>query len=220
MTLGVPPQPTAGAIERRFESETREYVEEPTILGASMADIVGSDERESRRLSHGNEPTRDLLLSPLEVPMDLDIELPRPEHRAQPVETRENFWTLARSEHVLLAARCQGDEAFGVLCQVVPLEIASTFGGTKLASSDESTEIAVPAAVNDEQPQTVACDRYVCPDQRSQSRGAGCPERTWGAIDTVAIEKSHRVMLQPRSLRHEIFGKGSPRKEAERTSTA
>jgi hypothetical protein len=74
VSFGVRNELPAGCIEGRLQSQARKDVEQPTILRARMLHVVGSHERQSQRLCHGNQATSELLLVRLEMPTNLDVQ--------------------------------------------------------------------------------------------------------------------------------------------------
>src|SRR5260370_36289306 len=200
-----------------------------------MAYVVGRDNWDSRRIRQRGELAIEALLTGVEMPLEIDVEIVRAENPTEPPAQIAGI--LAAHEHARQRthhAAGKADKSAAVSFELVERNAALTLCGINgcsdravageraviehahLGVGDHAAEILVALAIRCEDVESrVVFDGQFRADDLPDARGfRGCI-KTRRAVNTVAIAKRHRAVAEFRRPRRKILGRARAFKKAE-----
>src|SRR2546423_13708573 len=151
-----------------------------------MQRLIRRNEGYVARAGEGDETLEVVLLSPVEVALDLDETARLAEDRHEPLERRARGVAIARRDRCReRSARATGetDEPGGMRFEVVPARRRRAFRSAQLHLRDQTAEVLIALAVLDEERQTRAAGE----------RDLGAHERLDPRVDRGAVQPRRPV---------------------------
>src|SRR5271166_1278354 len=228
MALVVDPQGATRGIERGFEPDTCEHVEQRTF-GAAVADVIGCDKRNVHRFRKRDQLAIKALLVGIEMALQIDMEIFSTEDRTQPITKRKRIFAARQhpGERTISTAG-QTNQPRSESFEVADFDPARALGGIlrgtilvatehlELGGGNHPAEILVAFTIGREDVEpAVIGQRQLRPNQSLEPLFDRRAIEARRAVEPIAITQRDRVAAKFSRAADEIFGRCGAVKETE-----
>ena len=202
VALGIAREQPAGFIERGFQADAAERVEERLSLRAGVADAAPGDRPQAPRAGGIDAAAVFALFLGIEVALHF---------RVEPVGSE----VLGEKHQFLRRAFAERDEPLAEFGELRRLDAAFFFrGGFLVSERQEAAEVLVAAAVfTQERDAAAALDVELGADQRADALAAGAGVEARRAVETADVGDAERGVAGGGCGGGEVFGEGGGAQE-------